>query len=279
MNNKIGFMQGRLCNQIDGKIQAFPWHDWELEFSVAESINLNIMEWTLDQDRLYQNPLMNADGQKKIRLLSHKHGISIPSLTGDCFMQAPFWKSQGHEQAILKEEFKAICIACAEVGIKMVVIPLVDNGRLENTNQENILIEFLIEIYSLLSRNNIHIIFESDSSPVDLARMISKLPSDRFGINYDMGNSAALGFDPTEEFDAYGLRVMNIHVKDRLLGGTTVPLTKGNTDFEKVFTNLAKYHYKGNYILQTARAENEDHANILIKYRNMTMQWLSNSLD
>ena len=35
----VGFMQGRLCNQVNGKIQAFPWNEWEGEFSVAENIN------------------------------------------------------------------------------------------------------------------------------------------------------------------------------------------------------------------------------------------------
>ena len=40
----IGFMQGRLCNQVYGKIQAFPWLDWKSEFSVAAKIGMTAME-------------------------------------------------------------------------------------------------------------------------------------------------------------------------------------------------------------------------------------------
>lgn len=86
----IGFMQGRLSDQVDGKIQAFPWKHWQDEFRVAKSINMPIMEWTLDQQHLYENPLMTSVGQEKIKSLSLEYGIKIPSLTGDCFMQSPF---------------------------------------------------------------------------------------------------------------------------------------------------------------------------------------------
>ena len=65
----IGFMQGRLCNPIDGCIQAFPWQDWKLEFPLAESIAISAMEWTLDYDQLYDNPLMTEE-EREINTLS-----------------------------------------------------------------------------------------------------------------------------------------------------------------------------------------------------------------
>ena len=78
----IGFMQGRLSPLVNGKIQAFPWNHWRDEFSVANEHGFEIMEWTLDQDRLYENPFMTEDGQVAIRELSHQYGITISSLTG-----------------------------------------------------------------------------------------------------------------------------------------------------------------------------------------------------
>ena len=108
MINKIGFMQGRLCDQVGAKIQAFPWQQWEIEFIEAANIQLSMMEWTLDQAKLYENPLMTKMGQEKIELLCKKHCVSIPSLTGDCFMQAPFWKSSGEVENELKKDFGLI---------------------------------------------------------------------------------------------------------------------------------------------------------------------------
>lgn len=271
----IGFMQGRLCTQVGGKVQAFPWRDWESEFPAAAALQIQAMEWTLDQDRLYENPLMTVDGQARIRALCHQHQLTIPSLTGDCFMQAPFWKATGEAKAVLKADFLAICRACAAVGIRIVVVPLVDNGRLEHTAQEDELVEFLLSQQDFFVQQDIQVIFESDFTPVELRRFIKRMPPQRFGINYDIGNSAALGFDPEEEFAAYGARVTNVHVKDRLLGGMTVPLTTGSAQFEVVFAELDKVNYQGNFILQTARAIDNNHASVLCTYRNMTLQWLN----
>jgi L-ribulose-5-phosphate 3-epimerase len=274
MTSKIGFMQGRLSDRVQGKIQAFPWSHWETEFPVAASIGIHLMEWTLDQDLLYENPIMTAVGQENIRGLCSQYEISIPSLTGDCFMQAPFWKTRGKCRADLQEDFLAICGACAAVGVKMIVVPLVDNGRLDDSDQENILIEFLLDHQPFLVANNLQVIFESDYTPAELARFIARLPADHFGINYDIGNSAALGFSPKEEFAAYGARVINVHVKDRILGGTTVPLKTGGADFDAVFDILAKINYQGNFILQTARAADDNHVEVLSNYRDMTYSWM-----
>lgn len=267
-------MQGRLCDQVDGKIQAFPWRDWDVEFKAAASIGLHLMEWTLDQDRLYENPLMHERGRERIRFLSREHKLSIPSLTGDCFMQAPFWKKSGAEKKSLQEDFLAIVAASGALGIQLIVVPLVDNGRIENSHQEDDFVDFLLVNQGVFLRNNLQVIFESDYAPEELARFIARLPATHFGINYDIGNSAALGFDPMDDFQAYGNRILNVHVKDRVLGGTTVPLAKGSANFEVVFSELAKVNYRGNFILQTARAVSGKHIQALANYYDMTSQWL-----
>ena len=176
-------MQGRLCNCVDGKIQAFPWHDWRHEFKDAEGIKLQLMEWTLDQDHLYQNPLMTVSGREKIRILCNKHMVSIPSLTGDCFMQAPFWKANGQTRIDLQSDFMAIANACSSMGVKMIVVPLVDNGSLETIEQSDILIGFLLQKKDFFAQNNIKIVFESDFNPSKLASFIARLPTKEFGIN------------------------------------------------------------------------------------------------
>ena len=98
ISKKIGFMQGRLSSMIGNKIQAFPSKNWFKEFKIAKSMGLNLMEWTTDQNKLYKNPLLTEIGRNKIQLLSKKFNIKIESLTGDCFMQAPFWKAKGNKR-------------------------------------------------------------------------------------------------------------------------------------------------------------------------------------
>jgi len=45
-----------------------------------------------------------------------------------------------------------------------------------------------------------------------------------FGINYDVANSASLGFEIDSEFKNYGKYIYNIHIKDRLKNGKSVRL-------------------------------------------------------
>lgn len=267
-------MQGRLSPLIDRRIQAFPWENWKDEFPAAQRINIHLMEWTLDQERLYQNPLLTEAGQAAIRALCKDHALSIPSLTGDCFMQAPLWKVEGAQRIALERDFVEIAKGCAAVGIAMLVVPLVDNGRLEGADQEDVLVRFLESQADFLAANRLKVVFESDYVPQELARFIARLDPVLFGINYDIGNSAALGFNPQEEFTAYGQRVINVHVKDRVLGGTTVPLGTGSANFEAVFAELASINYRGNFILQTARDADGNHADALCTYRDMTIDWL-----
>ena len=130
--DRIGFMQGRLSAMVDGKIQAFPWNEWREEFPRAKALGLTRMEWTIDQDRLRENPLTTAAGQTEIRDLSRHNALRISSLTGDCFMQAPFWKTDGEAQKALVADLDLVLASCSTLGIEFVVIPLVDNGKIEN---------------------------------------------------------------------------------------------------------------------------------------------------
>lgn len=273
--NRVGFMQGRLSPLVNGKIQAFPWDHWRDEFITAQRHDFPLMEWTLDQDRLHENPLMTQSGRVEIRRLMTAHGVTVASLTGDCFMQAPFYKVEGAERARLLDDLKKIAESCAEVGIRFIVVPLVDNGRLETLAQEDNLRAGLEGIYPILKQRGMKVIFESDYPPAQLLAFIRSFPKSACGINYDIGNSASLGFEPVEEITTYGTWIDNVHVKDRKRGGSTVPLGTGDANFPAVFRTLAQTGYSGNLILQTARAADNDHAGVLCRYRDMVSGWLA----
>lgn len=267
-------MQGRLSPPVGGRIQAFPWDCWQAEFRSARETGFSLMEWTLDQDLLYSNPLMTDAGRAEIMALRTQYGLRIGSLTGDCFMQSPFWKADAVQSKQLQGDFRAVATACSAIGIVMMVLPLVDNGSLETRVQEDLLVDVLQAHAPFLTELGVQVVFESDFQPAELARFIERLDPALFGVNYDIGNSAALGMQPVEEIAAYGHRIVNVHIKDRVLGGTTVPLGTGSADFESVFAALAKADYCGNYILQTARAQDGDHAQVLCRYRDMAVGWI-----
>lgn len=276
---RVGFMQGRMSAPVDGRIQAFPWSSWRAECALAAAHRFPLFEWTLDRERLFENPLMTPAGQEEIRELTRHHGVRIPSLTGDCFMQAPFWKAHGEERALLQREFLAVAAACHNVGVSMLVVPLVDNGRVETLQQEATLVEFLSTRQPYFESLALRVLFESDLGPAGLGRFIAQWDPHWFGINYDIGNSAASSFDPMEEIAAYANRIMNVHVKDRLRAGPMVPLGAGIADVERVCGALARARYTGNFILQTARASDGDDVGALCRYRAMVLAWLGRAGD
>ena len=252
LNKRLGVMQGRLSPQYLNLIQCFPFKHWHNEFKLAKKLNLKLIEWTLDYKNFYENPIFVKKEINKIKLLKKRYSIKIDSLTGDCFMQKPFWKLKNEKYIKL---FLDTVKACGNLKIKYIIIPLVDNGSIKNKYHEKRLINILLKNIDLISSNKVCILFETDFTPKKVKKFIDKLPSKYFGINYDSGNSAALNYNIDEEFMTYGKNIKNIHIKDRLLKGKTVRLGLGNTDFKKLYKNLSKMNYDKNIILQTARGK------------------------
>ena len=124
---------------------------------------------------------------------------------------------------------------------------------IENENQEEILIKDLLRLSEKLKKKQ-KFLFEIDYSPKKILILLKKL-NNKFGINYDTGNSASLGYKLNDEKIYFG-KVHNIHIKDRIYKGNSVRLGKGNYNFKQFFKFLKKIKYNGNLILQTARSKN-----------------------
>jgi L-ribulose-5-phosphate 3-epimerase len=277
LSHRIGFMQGRLSPLIDGKIQAFPLPYWKDEFAIAQTLGFARMEWTLDHDGLADNPLMTAPGQALIQDLARQSGVAVSSITGDCFMQAPFWKAHGAARQSLLSEFADVIVGARQVGADLVVTPLVDNGSIRTRADEASLVDGLAELTPLLAETGVRVAFESDLPPNDLAAFIEPLPRQHFGINFDIGNSAGMGWSPELEIPLLADRMVNVHVKDRVLNGTTVPLGEGNADLPGVFRLLKSAAYGGHFILQTARAADGEHEAAAARYRGAVLDWMADA--
>ena len=272
MNSQsIGFMQGRLSPIRNGRIQSFPWETWEGEFETASRIQIRKMEWTIDSENFDSNPLLTSAGKEKIKSLMSLFNLEIPSVTCDYFMENPPWKA--NPDGIFRG-IESILAGMSEIGAKILVIPLVDNSSLIDSKTYSQTLHFFSRVTDLLGASDLKIAFETDLGPERFAEFMSEFAEERYGVNYDIGNSASSGFNPTEEFAAIGPRILNVHVKDRVLGGTTVPLGTGNADFPTVFRCLNDHGYVGNLIMQTARAQDDKHAEVLAVYREQIARWM-----
>jgi hexulose-6-phosphate isomerase len=267
---KIGFIQGRLSPIANNRIQQFPWDSWQNEFNLASAIDIKIIEWTIDTFKFYENPLINLNQWEEIIIIAEKYNISIPSVTCDYFMENPPWKA---DLKLIKEGISSILQGMRNIKSTILVVPLVDNSSLPDSSSVKIIENLFTDLIPEIIQNKLQIAFECDLNPEKLSEFISKFDRNYFGINYDIGNSSSLGFNPTEEFRAYGSRIINVHVKDRKLNGTSVPLGEGDADFLGIFRLLHKENYQGNLILQTARSKEGKDSEVLVKYKKLVENW------
>ena len=253
ITSEIGIMQGRLSPKIDGKIQAFPVENWKNEFQLARQIGFSSIEWIVEKP-LELNPLLNEVGINDIKKIIEKTGIKVEFICADIFMQEPI-----KNEKLILDKSRDLILRIIEngykIGAKYIEIPFVDNSSIRNIDT-HYLLSFFNSFEEELANKDMFINLETDLNHLEFKSLLSKL-NFRIGANYDIGNSASLGYDFENEIDSYGERINNVHIKDRKLGGSTVEFGTGNADIEKVLSKLSQINYQEGIIIQGARGEND----------------------
>ena len=276
--SKLGVMQGRIVNQERMKIQSFPWNNWEKEFKILNQNKFNLLEWTVDNEKFFKNPINSKKGRRKINKLKKNYKIKINSLTTDFFMEKPFFKEKVKKNmSICFKKLKTILMNANKIKIKFIIVPLVDNSSLKK-NKIDFFIKKISRIKNILRINKQMILFESDFAPKVLLKFIKRFDTRFFGINYDTGNSASLGYKFENEI-IYFKFVKNIHLKDRLYNGETKRLGEGDFNFKKFISFIIRNKYKGNFIFQTARSKYNKHLEEIIINKNYIIRLISNKMD
>jgi hexulose-6-phosphate isomerase len=256
LTNEIGIMQGRLSPRIDGKIQAYPASTWQKEFEIAQEIGYAAIEWIVEKP-VETNALMTDSGKSEIKKVIASTGVRIDYVCADIFMQQPLVRMTEEIKSQNKNYLLEILKNAKEVGAMGIEIPFVDNSSIKNDKEKQEFIDAMQDAFKLAKDLDIKISLETDLSPIAFKELLEQIDLDFIQANYDIGNSASLGFDPEEELDAYGQRILNVHVKDRKLGGTTVPLGTGNAKIDLVIQKLQEFGYSGGLTMQAARGVND----------------------
>jgi L-ribulose-5-phosphate 3-epimerase len=250
----IGIMQGRLLPPYEGRLQAFPANCWQDEFSKAQAAGLNAIEWIYDFYYEAHNPIASDDGIAEIQRFSCESGIGVRSMCADYYMQAPLivgCKPSGQRL----EHLKWLLSRAEKMKLVYVMLPFVDHSAVRTSDERRALRDVLREALNDAEKRGVELHVETDFAPTSFAELLNELKHPMLKATYDIGDRASLGFDPWEEFDAIGSRLGSVHVKDRVLGGGTVPLGMGNADFARCLGLVEKTGYDRPYILQVARGE------------------------
>jgi hexulose-6-phosphate isomerase len=252
---RLAVMQGRLLPPSDGCFQCFPREHWREEFPLAAEASLDAIEWIYDSPGESENPMGTDDGLAEMRRLSEKSNISVVSVCADYFMECPLAKAGATESEERIDKLLWLLDRCKVAGVRRVVIPFVDNSRIDNDADEARVVEVLRRVLGYAERANTELHLETSLDSQRFASLLDKLPHPYLKVNYDAGNSASLGYDVLEEIAAYGDRIGSVHIKDRVRGGGTVPLGTGNANIPVLLSQLLRIGYKGDFVMQIARGE------------------------
>jgi hexulose-6-phosphate isomerase len=250
---RIGIMQGRLSPPTGGRIQSFPGETWREEFAFARDAGLELIEWIYEAETEEGNPLRTEDGVAQIRRLIDEFGVDIESVCADYYMSVRMVAPGGAVDGRVIEHFGWLMRRAASLPVKHIVLPLVDSSSLRGHGGGDALVNLLERLIPLAESAGLEVHLETDLPPRELATALTRVPHPLIRLTYDIGNSAALGYDPHEELTAVGLWLGSVHVKDRLLGGGTVALGAGSADFETAFRLVLAAGFRGPFILQAAR--------------------------
>jgi L-ribulose-5-phosphate 3-epimerase len=253
MKSKIGVMQGRLVLKYKGRYQAFPIGFWQDEFIVAKECGLDLIEFILDFNDADENPLLKEGGINEIKSIIKKTGVSVQTICADYFMEAPLHSADDVIVQASRKVMLKLLDNAKSLDVTDIVIPCVDQSTLDGQEAADRFVENLAPMVKVAEKYNINLALETDLAPKPFVELLDRFNSSKVTVNYDIGNSAALGFDSDEELVAYGDRITDIHIKDRVLAGGPVILGEGNADFKKFFCKLEEFDYQGPFIMQAYR--------------------------
>jgi len=253
VKNNIGVMQGRLLPKYNGRYQAHPIDYWQNEFSIAQDIGLDCIEFILDYNDAENNPLLKDGGVDEIFEISEKTGVVVRSICADYFMEAPLHSGNPVRAKQSQDVMNRIIENAAILGVNDVVVPCVDQSTLASKEAADRFVKYMRPLVDIAEIKNINLSLETDLAPQPFVELLNRFDSEKVTVNYDIGNSAALGYDEVDELDAYGSRITDIHIKDRVFAGGPVVLGEGNADFESFFNKLKQYDYQGSFIMQAYR--------------------------
>src|SRR3954454_2631754 len=205
-------MQGRLVPPEPGRFQAFPKARWPDEFQFAAEVPLSYIEWIYDLYGADINPLIKDPA--KMQELINSTGVTVRSLCADYFMDLPFLGCPEPERNVRQKMLHSLIDRSPDVGISRIILPFVDASRIESRQDQDVVIKVLNEALTEARRVNVEIHLETDLGPMEFATLLNRVPSPLVKVNYDSGNSSSLGYEPSEEFAAYGDRIGSIHIKD-----------------------------------------------------------------
>jgi hexulose-6-phosphate isomerase len=247
---RIGIMQGRLSPRPAERIQAFPHATWEREFSLGAEIGCDAIEWIFEAPRHAENPIASGAGRQRIREVIAANGVPIRSVCADYFLVRRLAGPSERPRRENIEVLRRLIEQAAEIGARRILLPLLEEAAPLQPALADELTEALLECVQVAAACGIQLGLEMELPGTEYRAFVERAAHSCVRAYYDTGNSTAQGFDIATDVVPLMSVLGAVHVKDRLVGGSTRPLGEGAANFPGFFATLAGARFDGDFVLQ-----------------------------
>lgn len=251
----IGIMLGRLSTPAGRELQTFPWATWREEFRWARQIGFDHIEWLVDGSGFEQNPMLDEQGQQLLRATMADTGLHVGSICAHYFIVGGLSSTDQtvRTQAVMR--LTQLMEAAKDAGVGTIVLPLAESASLEEAGARGRAIASLASLPVPSSRPVVRLALELDLDAARSIEVLRALGREDTGLCYDVGNATAAGLAPADEIPMLAPYLLEVHIKDRKVGGPNVLLGHGAVDFGSVRDALQQSGYTGPLVLETPRGE------------------------
>ena len=274
--NDIAIMQGRLLPPYEGRFQAFPAKKWRDEFENANSASLACIEWIYEKPNDFLNPFSSDEGIKELRQIIKTSGIGVRSICADYYMEEFLIDTNGNMRSKVVDHLLWLMGQAGKLSITYIILPFVDASSLGTIVQQQGLISLMQALGPKAAEIGLELHLETDLNPTLFKGILEAINHPSIQANFDMGNSASLGYNPIEELAALAPFLGSVHVKDRMLAGSSVALGQGNANFPTCFNLIRKAGFSRHFVLQVARGKDGHEVELAIYNRRFVEQQMSN---
>ena len=205
----------------------------------------------------------SEDDLRRYRDAADQAGLDIPSVTGGLYWGTPFTSDDPDVRARALDIARAHLKAASVLGADTVLLVpgvvhafFVENCpvvRYDHAYERSL--AAMKELAPLAEELDVHIGVENVwnkflLSPLEMARFVDEVGSDRIGCYFDVGNVVPFGY-PEHWIEVLGRRIRKVHVKDFKAEASVtsmagfVDLLQGDVNWPAVMTALAEVGYDG----------------------------------
>lgn len=249
-DHRIGVMQGRLSPRPEHRLQAFPHQTWPEEFARAQALGFSYLEWIYEADRAEENPIASRAGRAAIRACAAASQLPVGSVCADYFM---IHRLAGGTAQARAENARALCDLVRwtrELGATRILLPLLETSALDTPELVAQATESIQSVCRTLAENDVVLGLEMEIPGERYAAVIRGIGDARVRAYYDTGNSTAQGFDIATDIEPLLPLLEAVHMKDRVVHGTSRPFGHGAANFPGFFSRLAEIGFAGDFLTQ-----------------------------